>query len=241
MNPARTQYSSILGVPDELTDDLVLEVPLPLRRGSLREDQKASVESGIHNLKGVATRTGRSDWSNTWILDYGCGVKFTQTLVQFGIPVGAYVGMDVHKGIIGFLQNADLPEGFHFEDVPFHNEMYNRNGVPLTAESDLPGPFEAYDLITLQSVFTHFAPDDFQNMLHVLRRYAADDARMLFTCMIDNDLETDFFDSVPGRPLLKALYREDKVRDMVAAAGWAVESFHGASFSMQPHFVCRPA
>lgn len=69
-------------------------------------------------------------------------------------------------------------------------------------------PILQYDLMTLESVFTHFNPTDFLATLQILRRYAAPEARMLFMCFIDNDLPQDFVDQVPDRPLLKAYCRE---------------------------------
>ena len=235
------QTSFLIGeLPNTLEGDIRLLVPLEYRRGSLRNNERKSIESGIRNLKGIAERTGRRDWSNQKILDFGCGVKFTQTLIQYNINVQAYVGMDVHKGIIQFLNNQVNLPNFYFYSVPFYNRMYNLNGIKLKVNSELPGDIKQFDLITLQSVFTHFAPEDFLALLHVLRRYAAKDARMLFTCFIDNDMEHDFFDSVPDRPLLMAYYKEHFIRKMLDESGWKPLSLHPPSFSMQHHFVCEP-
>jgi SAM-dependent methyltransferase len=175
------------------------------------------------------------------VLDFGCGVKFTQALIQYGIEVKAFVGMDVHSGLITCLSERVARPNFRFYTVPFQNAMYNKTGVPLTADSELPGEVKAYDLITLQSVFTHFAPADFLALLHVLRRYAANDARMLFTCFIDNEMESDFLDKIPDKPLLNAFYKERFIREMLAESGWRVLSLHPPGNWMMDHFVCAPA
>jgi len=232
---------SIAELPDKLEGDIQLSIPLKYRRGSLRENEPKSIESAIRNLKGIASRTGRFDWSNQRVLDYGCGVKITQALIQYGVPVKNYVGMDVYEGLIHCLKDLVQKPNFEYYHVPFHNEMYNRKGIPLTAESNLPGNLSEYDLIILQSVFTHFAPDDFLALLKVLRRYAASDCRLLFTCFINNNMEQDFLDSVPERPLLKAYYKEGFIQSMLKESHWNPISLHEPSFAMQHHFVCQPA
>jgi hypothetical protein len=148
--------------------------------------------------------------------------------------------MDVFKGLIQWLNaRVNLPN-FHFFHVPFKNEMYNPRGLKLTKDVELPGHITAYDIITLQSVFTHFAPADFLALLHVLRRYAANDARMLFTCFINNDMENDFLDSVPNFPLLKAYYKERYIREMLEDTGWKPLLLNPPGSAMQHHFVCKP-
>ena len=227
-------------LPDTVEGEIRLSVPLEYRRGSLRNDERKSVESGIQNLKGIVERTGRRDWSNQKILDFGCGVKFTQTLIQYHINVQAYVGMDVHQGIIQFLNNHVNRPNFNYYPVPFYNQMYNRKGKRLKAYSELPGKTKKFDLIILQSVLTHFAPDDFLALLLVLRRYVAQDARLFFTCRIDNNMEHDFCDVVPDKPLLKAFYKENFIRKMLNESGWNPLSLNPPSFKMQHHFVCEP-
>ena len=128
---------------------------------------------------------------------------------------------------------------FYFYHVSFKNEMYNKNGIQMTKESELPGTIRAYDLFTLQSVFTHFNPPDFLALLHVLRRYAAGDARLFFTCFIDNTMEHDFLDLVPGKPLFNAVYRERYIREMLEESNWKPISLEPPGFDMAYQFVCE--
>ena len=202
--------------------------------------RKFSVVAAIANLKAIASLTERPDWSGLNLLDFGCGVKFTQALIQYSIGLHAYVGLDVYQQMIKFLTENVKNPGFFFHHVPFKNEMYNPDGIELTAESTLPGDITAYDLITLQSVFTHFNPADFLALLHVLRRYAAHDSRMLFTCFIDNDLKEDFVDLVPEKPLLKAYYKERYIREMLEQTHWKPLLLKPPGSMMMHHFVCEP-
>ena len=227
-------------IPGYCEGEIRLHIPLEFRRGVLREDERKSIESASIGLKRIANLTGRTDWSNLNILDYGCGVKFSQALIQYNIDVQAYVGIDVYKKMIQCLNDRVSQPNFHYFNVPFKNEMYNKTGVELTAKVELPGNIKAYDLIILQSVFTHFNPTDFLALLHVLRRYAASGACMFFTCFIDNDMEHDFLDSVPEKPLLKAYYKEHYIREMLKESNWKVISLNPPSFQMMHQFVCEP-
>jgi hypothetical protein len=233
--------NSILNIlPDNLSEEIILSVPIELRRGSLQDDEKASVESALINIKGIAERTGVRDWSNIRILDFGCGVKFTQALVQYDINIKAYVGMDVHKGIIKFLQDHVQNPNFYFYDVPFQNDMYNQSGIKLTPVSILPGEILQYDLIILQSVFTHFAKDDFLNLLHVLRKYSSSNTRLFFTCFINDGIENDSFDSVPEKPLFKVLYKKAYVKKMLENSRWELINDYPPSLKMTYQFICKP-
>ncbi|MGH8477636.1 MAG: class I SAM-dependent methyltransferase [Methylococcales bacterium] len=242
MHLTETNHRSLMisELPDTCVGEICLRIPAKFRRGVYRADERKSIESAIHNLKVIADLTRVKDWSTKTILDFGCGVKFTQALVQYNVGVGTYVGMDVHEGLINCLNERVNRPNFCFYPVPFQNDMYNPKGIRLQANSKLPGLFEYYDLITLQSVFTHFEPADFQALLHVLRPYAASESRMLFSCAVDNDMDGDFLDSVPGQRLMKAFYKESFIRSMLKEANWIPLSFHPPNKYMRYHFVCKP-
>jgi SAM-dependent methyltransferase len=231
----------ISDLPDHCEGEIRFHIPAKLRRGRHgKKDERKSINSALEDLKTIGSVTGRADWSYLDVLDFGCGSKFTQALIQYEVNVQAYVGMDVFINLIRYLNdNIELPN-FHFYSVPFRNEMYNPNGIEMTSSSELPGSIKEYDLITLQSVFTHFCPTDFLALLHVLRRYAASDGRMYFTCFIDNDMEEDFFDSVPDRPLLKAFYKEHFIRIMLEESNWKPISLSPQRNTEKHQFVCEP-
>jgi len=231
----------VIDLPSEVDGDIILHVPMELRRGWLRNDERASIGSALITLRRISELTGLHDWSELRVLDFGCGVKFTQALVQYNVPVGSYVGMDVFDDMICYLRAHVRKPGFAYYTVPFQNDMYQPNGIPIRPDSVLPGSIRFYDLFTLQSVFTHFTPVDFQNLLHVLRRHAGRGARLFFTCVINDAMEADFLDSVPDRPLFTAMYREAFVRRMLAASAWDVLSVHPPGYEMASQFVCVAA
>lgn len=230
----------VADLPPVCEGDIRLPIPREFRRGRWKADERRSIESAVTNLKAIAVLTERPDWSRLNVLDYGCGVKFTQALIQYAVDVQAYVGMDVFAPLVHCLAGNVLHPNFSFHTVPFRNEMYNPGGSELDRSVALPGSLLAYDLITLQSVFTHFNPRDFQALLHVLRRYAGVESRMFFTCFIDNSMSCDYRDLVPEHALLKACYSENAVRRMLEKADWRLLSHAPRSSQMQNQFVCEP-
>lgn len=226
--------------PSLFDEKIIFHVPKEYRRGKLGGDERKSIESAVNNIKRIATLTELNDWSNLNILDYGCGVKFTQALLQHNIKVQNYVGMDVFKEMIQYLNGNVKRQNFHYYSVPFRNERYNKSGTEFFSNIGLPGNFKTYDLIILQSVFTHFNPNDFLTLLHVLKKYTTKDTRMVFTCFIDNNMEHDYLDTVPDKPLLKAFYKESFIRSMLEESNWKVISLNPPSFQMAYQFTCEP-
>jgi SAM-dependent methyltransferase len=221
-----------------------LSVPVEFRRGVLKGDERASVRSASIILDYILECTGLETYEGISILDFGCGVKFTQALLQDGRRFRRYFGVDVFGPMIQFLRDNVTDPRFTFEIVPFQNDMYNKNGTPMTALSTLPCGNEQFDLITLQSVFTHLCPDDFQNLLFILRRYVTAAGRMFFTCFVDNEMREAFRDADPDKPLLYATHREDAIREMIQRAGWKVTFYSKPRWEdkhVVDHFVCIPA
>jgi SAM-dependent methyltransferase len=224
------------------TAPLRLPVPREFRRGRLKHDERASVEAALGMLDYILESTGFPDYASLDVLDFGCGVRLTQALLQDGRPIGHYFGVDVHPGMIGYLRNnADDPR-FEFAVVPFQNDMYNPDGEPMRPDSPLPCGDRTFDLIIALSVFTHLTPHDFQHLLQLLRRHVKPDGRLFLTCFIDETIVGKFHDAVPDKPLWRALYREAFVREMVAAARWEVirRGPRRADKQIVDHLVCRP-
>jgi SAM-dependent methyltransferase len=221
--------------------DIRLPVPIRFRRGSLREDPVKSLQSGLDLLDWVA-RIRPIEGAR--ILDFGCGVKIAQALVQRGSPQALYAGLDVYAGMIDFLRGAlgEDPK-YAIHRVPFRNEMYNPGGEPMRADSVLPLGEARFDLLFLFSVITHMTPADSDAVLRILRRYALPDARLVFWAFADPDQTEDFVDGIPDRPLLHALYRRPFLEEIVAGAGWTIR--RAMATDTRKHrkvrYVCLPA
>jgi SAM-dependent methyltransferase len=161
-----------------------LRVPARLRKtANASEDE--SIESGVWLIEHMCEHLGLADLGDTELLDFGCGVKFTQALVNRSLPIKKYVGVDADREMIDFLgENVHDPR-FEYFHIDAHNELYNPGGEVLSEETQLPIDGQLFDVIGLFSVFTHLAPHDYRTLLELLRRYVNPDGRLFYTLYID--------------------------------------------------------
>lgn len=214
---------------------------MALRRGARRTDEEWT--AAAHALFALlAEATGRADLGDVALLDVGCGNKFAAAIVNDGVPIRRYVGIDTDEEVIRHLIEhvVDPRLAFHFLDA--HNEMYNQAGQPLDSFGRLPVGEEQFDLISLFSVFTHLAPHDYRAMLELIRPHVAPDGKLIFSLFVDQGDGPDFLDRVPDRPLLEAVYSEPYARRLIEGTGWEVDELRAPVRTVvQHHFICRPA
>jgi SAM-dependent methyltransferase len=174
------------------------------------------------------------------VLDVGCGVRFAQALLNRGIPIGSYTGVDVHGPLIEFLRQDVTNPRFRFALWDVHNELYNPTGPPLRADMALPVE-GSFDVIWLFSVCTHMPPAEVDALLAIFRRAIRPQGGLFFSAFVDDTVE-DFAERLPEFPGSRPTYAEPYLRRMLARNGWQVESSHPASDELfiQHHFVCRP-
>ena len=238
-----------------------LQVPRAFRRGH-RKDEEGEIRSAVALIEHLRRHAGLDDLANSEILDVGCGVKLTQAFLEFDLPVGAYVGVDVYEPMINFLRDNVHDPRFEYHHVNLHNARYNPEGEPMTEGTRLPlREGRTFDLICLFSVFTHLAPHDYPLMLKLLRRYVRAEGLLLYSLYIDERTEgghglmdgfakrfgddsvgktVDFQDLKPEKPLDWALYSERHARELVEGTGWEIVSLEPPNEYIQHHFTCRP-
>jgi SAM-dependent methyltransferase len=244
-----------------------LVVPTRFTRSAV-VDEKWSLASALWQIDFVCEQLGLPDLTGIDVLDMGCGVKMSAALLNEGLPIGSYTGIDVFGEMVEFLQREVDDERFEYHHLDLHNALYNPDGEKLTAHTKLPVPKEGFDLIWLFSVFTHLAPDDFANMLAVLRRYVRPDGHLFFTLYVDEETSgghgfTDavarklrerpelddqgrqptnepFVDVFPNHPLRVALYSRELAEELVAASEWVPVKRLDPGPYVQHSFLCRP-
>lgn len=162
----------------------VLQVPRRFRRGGKAHNEDESVESGLRLIELMCRQFKLPDLGSASVLDMGCGCKLVQAILDNDLAVGRYVGLDVFGDLIKFLQTNVTDPRFSFHALNTHNVMYNKNGEPLTADTQLPVAQHSFDIICLFSVFTHLAPHDYVAMLKMLRRYIKPNGRLIFSLFL---------------------------------------------------------
>ena len=96
-----------------------LEVPAHLHRNASRVVAAGYEHSG-ETLINLATRlAGIADLSDIDVLDMGCGVRHTMTIINRGIPIKSYTGVEVNRPIVDFLKEhaVDLDANGGFPSV----------------------------------------------------------------------------------------------------------------------------
>jgi SAM-dependent methyltransferase len=166
-----------------------LHVPPDLRRDARCADEEASVESAVWLIGHMCEQLGLEDLGGSEVLDFGCGVRFSQAFLKYGLPIKRYVGVDLHAGLIEFLQKQVREPRFDYHHVNAHNELYNPAGEVMGEATRLPIEGQAFDVICLFSVFTHLAPPDFRALLKLLRRFTRPDGRLFFSLYLANRSE----------------------------------------------------
>jgi SAM-dependent methyltransferase len=168
-----------------------LQIPPRFNRGAHR-DPAATEESALYLIRHMCDKLGLPDLSQQDVLDVGCGTKFTQALLKHALPIKSYVGVDVYHEMIVFLRKSVSDPRFEYHHIDVHNDLYNPDGAPMTADTDLGVGDRTFDIICLFSVFTHLAPHDYGTMLRLLRRYVRPNGRLIYTLFIDELTEDGY-------------------------------------------------
>lgn len=196
--------------------------------------------TGSSLIEALARRIGRNDLEGLDLLDVGCGVRFTQTLINRRVLFGSYTGIDVSRPVIQWLKEhvEERDDRFHFVHWNVHNAMYNPQAPPMDAQGQLPVSGE-YDVIMGFSLFTHLAPADAACMLRLMRKAMRPGGFLFFSAFCD-DLVDKFDDRVPGRPLLNAYYNKEYLNKLISEAEWVLLSHEPPEGYMMHSFLCRP-
>lgn len=220
-----------------------LEVPPHLHRNSRRAAAAGYEHSGETLIKLVTRLAGIVDLRDVDVLDVGCGVRHAMTIINRGIQIKSYTGVEVSKPIVDFLkENVEAHDRrFRFFHWNVRNEMYNPKGGSLQSQDALAASAR-FDLIWLFSVFTHLNPGDSETMLRLLRGHVRENGRLFFSAFIDEELD-GFEDRVKEIPLLNAYYGRRFMEALITTCGWKIEYFgkRDPDYFIQHHYLCSPA
>jgi len=191
----------------------------------------------------MAARLGWPDLAARTVLDIGCGTRFVSAIRTYDIPIGRYIGVDVDREAIEWLQTNAAAPNFSFHCVDQQNAMYNPNGTADRAE----WPFAAdADLCCMFSVITHQQPPAALGLFEEAHRRVARDGLLFFSAHL-HEGEADYLEMGPAATNLSA-YSERSLRRMLDEAGWQVASVHPrwpnlpeypVPVPIADHFVCR--
>jgi SAM-dependent methyltransferase len=237
-----------------------LRVPEHVRRGWVA-DEEESIEGAVWLIDHLCHHIGVRDLGGLDVLDVGCGVKFTQAILNRDLPLGSYVGVDVYREMLDYLRDSVDDPRFDFVHLDVRNERYNPGGRPLGESTEIPLGGRTFDVVCLFSVFTHLAPHDYQPMLRMLRRCVRPGGKLFYTIYLDELTDggfglvdqfskqgdgfrlgpgEDFRDLAPDKPLLFALYAREYAERLVDGTGWRVVDVSPPAPVIQHHITCEP-
>jgi SAM-dependent methyltransferase len=220
-----------------------LLVPDHLQRNNTNVLAHGVEETGAVLINLAQQRLGLKGLDDTDVLDIGCGVRFTQTLINRDIPIKSYTGVDVDRSVIQFLREHVHDTRFRFAHWNVLNPMYTGKrrllGGParLTPRSRLPVR-GSLDVVWLFSVFTHLDPSDADAMFAILRRAVRPTGALFFSAFLDHDTDT-FREGDPEQPRLLCFYNDAYFRDLIERNGWTISAAYPPQEFIAHHFVCR--
>lgn len=161
--------------------------------------------------------------STSNILDIGCGGgKLVSALVPI-IKEGAYSTFEVNKEYIEFWRNSvgKKNSNFIFNHADLWHSYYNPTGKHKTAEYIFPYNSNVFDIVYLNSIFTHLLPSEISHYLSEIKRVLKPGAIVLATyfivnnesLLLDNQGLSDKTLVKQGRKLLNYQYNNYWARD----------------------------
>ena len=197
-------------------------------------------ESGTWLLDRMRQQIGFENYADKKLLDFGCGVRFSQAFINNKLTVGRYVGVDVYQAMIKFLRKHVRNDRFEYVYLNAFHPLYNPTGIALSPDTRLQLEKTDFDLACMFSVITHQYPNDSQSIFTILRRHLDIGGYLFFTCFLDDSIVT-FEDRSPERNGGFCFYNSTFLIELVESCGWrlvarapAKGSIIGDSLIFQP-------
>ena len=117
------------------------------------------------------------------VLEVGCGCGRTAGVLKYFIrKPGAYYGFDPVEELIEHAKKIFDPDRFHFTHINLYSPYYNPDRDALRPENlKFPYDDDFFDVIYLNSVFTHLLPQPMNNYISEIARVLKDGKRCFAT------------------------------------------------------------
>lgn len=124
------------------------------------------------------------------VLDIGCGIgRLAFPLLEYLSDEGGYEGFDTFPVGVNWCSENITPEfpNFNFQLVDIFNSTYNPYAQVKASDFVFPFADNTFDLVMLNSVFTHMMPDDIINYISQIDRVLTDSGRIFVTFFLVNE------------------------------------------------------
>jgi len=206
-------------------------INLPIRRSNegLNTNIKyldSAVEQ-INHLKSLGTLK-----STDKILDFGCGQgRFVNGIIHSNTQIGEYYGIDSNVDSINwcnrFLRSYTSKEIFQFLHLDSYNARYNKRANGL---KHIPLDQNQFDLIFLNSVFSHMLTKDIEFYLLEFHKLLKPDGIIYLTAFIEPnvpDVEENPLNYIAksSGPLHRVRYDKTFFFELIENSGFVVSNF----------------
>lgn len=204
-----------------------LNLPLFRTNEGLNDNEKylnSSVEQ-IDHLKSLNLINDHSK-----VLDFGCGQgRFVNGLEYSRTTVSNYYGIDTDLLSINWCKRfiSIYNAKYNFTHLPAYNARYNTKVENL---QKLPFPEDKFDLIFLNSVFSHMLEDDLKFYLSEFQRVLKKDGTIYLTAFIEENVPaveenpTDYINRSEGA-LHRVRYELNHFKGLIEKADLSLNHF----------------
>ncbi|WP_020397065.1 class I SAM-dependent methyltransferase [Thiolinea disciformis] len=163
------------------------------------------------------------------ILDFGCGQgRFVNGLNFYHIDFLSYIGLDIDIYSIAWCEKWLANEKVNFIYWPAYNARYNTNAEKI---EKLPFKNNFFDLIFLNSVFSHMLTNDIIFYLRDFRKKIQSNGIIYLTAFIENDVSNceenpdNYLGSLPdhNKVLLRVRYNKNYIFDIFEQSGFTIK------------------
>src|SRR5262245_29458197 len=198
-------------------------------------------QSGRWLLERMRQQIGFETYADVKLLDFGCGVRFSQAIINETLPIGRYVGVDCFAPMIDFLRSHVRDQRFAYYLLDAFHPLYNGRGTVLSPGTPLPVSERDFDVVSMFSVITHQNPRDSECIFTILRRHVARNGHLFFTCFLDDSIAS-FEDRSPELDGGRCFYNPIFLTGLVEGCGWRkVTQAPAEPPLIGDSFVYRPA
>ena len=202
----------------------MLQVPDHLNRNAPSvQEMGHPADTGAMLIDYMCQRIGIDTLASRDVLDLGCGVRFSQAIIDRDLPIGTYTGIDVDRAVIDFLSENVDDERFCYHYMDVGNQFYNPEGDRLDPETQTALGDRNFDIACMFSVITHQQPEEASAIFRFLRHYIRNDGRLFFSAFLHQEPQ-DFKELNPSKPGLKASYSKPLMAELLRSADWKIES-----------------